>query len=98
MDQQQKQDIIAALAIAENGTINLTTPVGRVDVLTAAYAIQVEPIHQWQAAIALAAEQADVLPGIVGRAHLYGSEPSISPAAVEAEATTLGVTVTWEAS
>lgn len=89
-------EVIEALAVAENGAVGVNTPAGRIDVVTAAYAIQVEAAFNWRAAIAAAVEQAPFLPGLNPRAHLFGPAGAVDQPAVEATASAVGVAITWE--
>jgi hypothetical protein len=84
------------LAQSLGGEIEVVTPVGRIDIVTATEIIEVKAATQWKQAFGQIMMYGHYYPQHQKRIHLFGKMSTASLAQVEAHCGSHGVRVTWQ--
>ncbi len=84
------------LARKLKGQTEVTTPVGRIDILTANEIIEVKSIKQWKAALGQVIAYGHYYPSHRKRIHLFGRKLDVNSSLIERSCLDHGVFVSWE--
>lgn len=90
-----ERDIARLLAARENGTCEVKTPVGFIDVLTATAVYEVKEVSQWKAAVGQVLAYARYYPNHKPKVYLYGKSSGKQKAIIQEHCAALHVQVIW---
>lgn len=93
---QGETAIVTLLQQREGGEREVMLPIGRIDLLTDEYVIEVKHIRDWLNATKVLAYQT-YYPDKKARIHIYGGYNVATRELVASTLEKLGITVTWEA-
>jgi hypothetical protein len=79
----------------EGGESEVTVPVGRVDLVTDEYVIEIKAVSKWMDSLKVLL-YSEYFPGKKPRVHLFGPYARETKELVERHLNPLGITVTWE--
>jgi hypothetical protein len=85
------------LAMLLSGRVEVTTPAGRIDILTATEVIEVKSVDQWKAALGQVRVYGQHYPLHRKRIHLFGHMTRKKLLQIQQHCFREGVVVTWEA-
>jgi len=84
------------LAKELNGKTEVSTPVGRIDILTKTEVIEVKKVTGWKGAIGQVKSYGKYHPNHKLRIHLFGAMTEIKLKTIQEHYESEGITLTWE--
>ncbi len=91
-----EKKIQSKLAKQEGGTVEVPTPVGRIDVLTSTQIIEVKEWRRWKEALGQILSYAEYYPDRERRVHLFGCPTDVEVFQIETIFKKYEILTTWE--
>lgn len=91
----KEKEVQLKLSTKLNGEMEINTPVGRIDILTATEVIEVKSVDQWKAALGQVLVYGDYYPSHSMRIHLFGETQESHLDKIRGHCEKRSVIVTW---